>query len=676
MSLSPPPRAPRARSAAKVLPVDAPTMRGLASVVTGVVIVCALYFGRDVLIPIILAVLLSFLVAPLVGILRRFHFGQVPSVIVAVFTTLGVIVSIGVLIGLQVVQLSSDLPHYQRAFERKIQNLERHTVGRANAILNKASIDFKRISPAPPHDVQGRARLTSSGDGRVQVEVHEPPPSPIGLAQQLLSLVIGPAETTGIVLVVAIFILLQREDLRDRLIRLLGSRDLHRTTTAMDEAARRLSRYFLAQLSINFGVGLVISIGLVVIGVPGAILFGVLTALLRFVPYIGTWIAALFAVVFAAAVGPSWSMLIWTMVLFGLTDLIAGQIVEPLAYGRSTGLSPFAVIVAAIFWSWIWGPVGLVLSTPLTLCLVILGRHVERLEFLDVLFGDRPALTPAENFYQRLLVNDPDELLAQAESLLKVRSLSTYYDEVALAGLRLAYNDLMRGVVTAEQIRRITESAHDIVEGLKETADLLKNPSKNDEPPASTGLSDEDDEDMQHSPPPNQFDAQREGHTSAVLCIAGRGELDALAGMIAVQLLRKHGLIADLVPYARFSRTNFTNIDLDGVAIICIVSFDATESPSYLRNLQRRLRLRAPQAEQIVGITDPSNLLDPDGFLRETTSATSFKQVVDLCVGAARRQTENSVAWKGVNMTPDDIAALTPVLEAPPTALGANLQGA
>ncbi|MCY0385734.1 AI-2E family transporter [Robbsia sp. Bb-Pol-6] len=672
MSSSPP---PRARAAAKVLPADAPTTRGLTSVITGVVIVCALYFGRDVLIPIILAVLLSFLVAPFVGLLRRLHFGQVPSVIVAVFATLGVIVSIGVLIGLQVVQLSGDLPHYQRAVERKIQNLERHTVGRANAILNKASNDLKRISPAPTHDADGRSRLASSGDGRVQVEVHEPPPSPIGLAQQLLSLVIGPVETTGIVLVVAIFILLQREDLRDRLIRLLGSRDLHRTTTAMDEAARRLSRYFLAQLSINIGVGLVISIGLMVIGVPGAILFGVLTALLRFVPYIGTWIAALVAVVFAAAVGPSWSMLIWTMVLFGATDLIAGQIVEPLAYGRSTGLSPFAVIVAAIFWSWIWGPIGLVLSTPLTLCLVILGRHVERLEFLDVLFGDRPALTPAENFYQRLLVNDPDELLAQAESLLKARSLSTYYDEVALAGLRLAYNDLLRGVVTAEQIRRITESAHDIVEGLEETADLLKRPTKNETPPASTGLS-EEDEDVRHSPPPNHFDAKQEGHTTAVLCIAGRGELDALAGMIAVQLLRKHGLIADLAPYARFSRTNFTDIDLDGVPIICIVSFDATESPSYLRNLQRRLRLRAPQAEQIVGITDPQNLLDPDGFLRETTSATSFKQVVDLCVAAARRQTGDSVAWEGLTNGREAAPALAPALTAPGPVIGGNLQNA
>ena len=414
----PPPPGPR-RPPAKVLPPDAPSVRALTSLVTGVVVICALYFGRAVMIPIILAVLLSFLLAPFVDFLRRFRFGQVPSVIVAVLVALSVLTAVGALIGAQVAQLAGDLPKYQVAVERKIESVQKVTVGRADAMLGKASRALKRLSPAREQEANKNEndQAASPIDQPMPVEVHEPSPSPLQLAQRFLSPVISPLETTGIVLVVAIFILLQREDLRDRLIRLFGSRDLHRTTTAMDEAARRLSRYFLAQLGINVGVGIVVSIGLAIIGVPGALLFGVLTALLRFVPYVGTWIAALVAVVFAAAVGPGWTMLIWTIVLFGVTDVVAGQVVEPLLYGHSTGLSPFAVIVAAIFWSWIWGPVGLVLSTPLTLCLVILGRHVDRLEFLDVLFGDRPALTPAENFYQRLLANDPKEALVQAETL-------------------------------------------------------------------------------------------------------------------------------------------------------------------------------------------------------------------------------------------------------------------
>jgi predicted PurR-regulated permease PerM len=194
------------------------------------------------------------------------------------------------------------------------------------------------------------------------VAVQEPPPSPLSLAQRFLSSVASPVEIAGIVVVIAIFILLQREDLRDRLIRLFGSRDLHRTTTAMDEAASRLSRYFVAQFGVNLGVGLVISLGLTVIGVPGALLFGVLTALLRFVPYVGTWIGALLALTLAAT-GPDWSMLLWTVALFGLTDLVTSQVIEPVLYGHSTGLSPIAVIVAAIFWSWIWGPLGPLLST-------------------------------------------------------------------------------------------------------------------------------------------------------------------------------------------------------------------------------------------------------------------------------------------------------------------------
>lgn len=214
----------------------------------------------------------------------------------------------------------------------------------------------------------------------------------------------------------------------------------------MNEAASRLSRYFVAQFGVNLGVGLVISLGLTVIGVPGALLFGVLTALLRFLPYVGTWIGALLALTLAAT-GPDWSMLLWTVALFALTDLVTSQVIEPVLYGHSTGLSPVAVIVAAIFWSWIWGPLGLVLSTLLTLCLVILGRHVEKLEFLEVLLGDRPPLAASANFYQQILADDPDEAHKQAELLMTEMSLLDYHDTVLLEGLQLAHADMMRGVI-------------------------------------------------------------------------------------------------------------------------------------------------------------------------------------------------------------------------------------
>ena len=177
-------------------------------------------------------------------------------------------------------------------------------------------------------------------------------------------------------------------------------------------------------------------------------------------------IAAVLPATLAAAVSPHWSMVVWTLGLFAVTESITGQVIEPMVYGHSTGLSPVAVVIAAIFWSWLWGPIGLIISTPLTLCLVVLGRHVDRLEFLEVLLGDRPALTPIENFYQRMLANDPDEALQQAELLLKERSLTAYYDEVALKGLQLAANDAERGVLGAEKLERIKHSVRSLVNDL------------------------------------------------------------------------------------------------------------------------------------------------------------------------------------------------------------------
>ena len=282
--------------------------------------------------------------------------------------------------------------------------------------------------------------------------------SPLALAERYLSPVLSPIATLGIIFVVSIFALLQKEDLRDRLIRLMGSGDLHKTTAALDDAGRRLSRYFLTQLAVNAAFGAVIGVGLYFIGVPNPVLWALLSALLRFVPYIGSAISAALPIALAAAVSPGWSMAIWTAALYAVAELLAGQAIEPILYGHSTGISPFAVVVAAIFWSWLWGPVGLILSTPLTLCLVVLGRYIERLQFVDVLLGDRPPLTPVESFYQRVLAGDADEAQDHAELLLKERSLSSYYDEVALKGLQLAANDAQRGVLRPEQLERVKDT--------------------------------------------------------------------------------------------------------------------------------------------------------------------------------------------------------------------------
>jgi hypothetical protein len=294
---------------------------------------------------------------------------------------------------------------------------------------------------------------------------------PFAIVETIAGTALSSLETAFIVVIFVIFILLQREDLRNRFIRLAGSRDLHRTTLAMNDAAGRLSRFFLVQTLVNASFGVIVVVGLYFIGLPSPILWGVVAFLLRFVPYFGPLIAAGFPMALAAAIDPGWGMALETLALFLVVESIIGQVVEPWLYGHNTGISPIAVVVSATFWWWLWGTVGLVLSTPLTVCLLVLGRHVERLAFLDVIFGDTPPLTPVENFYQRMLAGDASEVSDQAEQFLQTSSLIDYYDEVALPALLMAQVDLRRGVLDEPRQRRIKETIEDVIDDLSDHVD-------------------------------------------------------------------------------------------------------------------------------------------------------------------------------------------------------------
>ncbi|NRO96061.1 AI-2E family transporter [Paraburkholderia sp. NMBU_R16] len=630
---------PPRRSSDRGSPPEVPGLRALTSLIAGVVVIGALYVGRDVLMPITLAVLLSFVLAPFATALRRVGFGHAPSVIAAVLVALLVLAATSVLIGAQIAQLAGDLPQYEVAVERKAKLLHEETIGRADALLKRASGAFRHIAPPPEPPSNDDRSASRSGRPPMSVEVIEPRPSSLKLVQRFVAPVVSPLETAGIVAVIAIFILLQREDLRDRLIRLFGVRDLHRTTTAMNEAALRLSRYFLAQVAINASVGTLICIGLAIIGVPGALLFGVLTALLRFVPYIGAWLAALLAVILAAAIGPGWWMTVWTAILFAVIELTASQFVEPLLYGNSTGLSPFGVIIAAIFWSWIWGPVGLVLSTPLTLCLVTLGRHIERVAFLDVLFGDHPVLTPGENLYQRLLADDAPDALAQAATMLEKSSPEAWYDTVMLECLRLACGDVARGVITPGQLTAVRLAALGVVRGLAS----IDSPGLSVEPrrPGRTRGG------MRRGP---SHDGQHEAldEPATVLCVKGRGEFDGVAATILVQLLRRRGIEATALSAERFLRRRVDEARIGHDTVICLVTLDWRESPPYLRNLVRGLRARSPHL--IMGIAFAG---DADAAQRQSapdqpaaaspvkeTTIGSFTELTDACIEALHARSQ------------------------------------
>jgi len=640
-----------ARPAARIqAPPAAFGVDGLVALGVGVTAVACLYFASAVLIPITLAILLSFLVAPLVDSLARLRLGHVASVFAAMLISMSVIGLLGALIATQLTDLAAGMPRYQVTIEQKMDTVHTLTIGRLNRFASAAGQALQRatIEPAPPETTQSATSpSTSRPTSAVPVEVREPVPTPFELARRVLSPAISPLETAFIVFVVMIVILLQRDDLRDRAIRLFGSRDLHRTTTVMDEAARRLSRYFVSQLGLNAGVGLVIGAGLFLIGVPSPILWGILAALLRLVPYVGIWISATLATALAAAVSPGWAMAIWSLTLFVTVELLVGQVVEPLLYGRSTGLSPFSVVVAAIFWSWIWGPIGLILSTPLTLCLLVLGRHVRRLEFLDVLLGDQPALTPVENFYQRALAGDPDEAIEQAEGLLRERSLSAYYDEVAIKGLQLATIDVVRGSVTTAQLARIEATTNDLVDGLDSYDDIEPAPPVVEENWSAVGPSAETRDETcdtrvvatvettQHSAAHYTADAARPLANSRVLCIPGRGPLDALATTILLQLLGKHGFAARSLPHEAVSRASIDRLEADDVGIVCILYLQIDGIPSHLRYLVRRIRARLPKVSIVVGLWVQEDTqkwsADLQSAMGAECYATSLREIVAAC---------------------------------------------
>ena len=623
-------------------------LSAMATAVLAVIIVTMLYFGREIIIPIAMAILLSFVLGPLVGLLQRIRVPRGLAVVSVVMFAFAVIFATGSLLASQLTQLAGDLPRYQSTITEKIQSFRETTAGRGT--LERASGMLKDLSKEldKPKDAQSATGLvpslgpkTAASPSPVPVEVRLPDPGALESLRSLISPLLHPLATTGIIVIFVIFILLQREDLRNRLIRLAGSHDLQRTTAAIDDAAARLSRLFLIQLLLNGTFGLVIGIGLALIGVPSAILWGILAGVLRFVPYIGAAIAALFPLALAVAVDPGWSMLLWTVALFIVVEPIVGHVIEPMVYGQSTGLSPIAVVASATFWTALWGPIGLVLATPLTVCLVVLGRHVERLEFLDIMLGDRPALSPPEIFYQRMLAGDPTEASEKAEEFLKERSLSSYYDEVALKGLQLAHADAERGALDTERLTKIRDAVSEFANNLSEQEDRV--------PPLVNATTDVEATSAVESVAPDapyenlpilskqELPADWQGE-HPVLCVAGRSLIDESAAIMLGQLSTAHGLSARIEPAQALSTANIFRLETAGVAIVCLVYLDAN-GPAHMRYSVRRLRRKLPKAAIVlvcpVPEIDRAALQQLGDGAKADLVAASLGEAVQLCIEAA-----------------------------------------
>jgi predicted PurR-regulated permease PerM len=642
---------PAARPSTLVRPADNnASLTTLVNLALFVVIVAGLYLAREVIIPITLAVLLAFVLAPVVKLLRRLGLWRVPSVLLAALLAVAVVLGIAGLIGTQLADTAEQVPRYETTIRSKVEAVRKATFEKASGLVSRWT---RQLEPAQPD--QGKPASPNSDAAQTKsvpeqkplpVEVHQPELSPLELAESILTPVVSPLATLAATFVVAIFILLQREDLRDRLISLFGSRDLHRTTLAMDDAAERLSDYLLMLLGVNAGFGVIIGIGLSFIGVPSPIVWAVSSALLRFIPYIGAPLSAIPPLALASAVDPGWTMLLWTAALYTTVEITTSQAVEPLLYGHSTGLSPMSVLVSATFWTWLWGPLGLILSTPLTLCLLVLGRHVDRLEFLDIALGDRPALTPVENFYQRMIAGDPDEALDQAELLLKERPLSAYYDEVALEGMRLAAQDVERGVIGPQKLEQIKEDLSALIHELDAFDDS--------NPPVEAKGRDKgeaDDERVSSRPPAEEIPVLRREELPAawqgetpILCVSGRGPFDDTASAMLAQLLGKHGLGAHTVSHAAISRSRGTSFAAEGVAMICITCLEVERNLPHVRHLLRRLHQRMPKEEVLVGLWPAPSTDAKDERLGVGASAdhhaSSLREAVKACVHAATRGDE------------------------------------
>ncbi len=447
------------------------------SFLTLALVTAALYFGREVLIPLALALLISFILTPSVQRLQKMRLARVPAVLLVVVVVFGAVGAVGWMMGSQIVDFAETLPRYEQNIRAKaaaIRGGRSSKLKQAQRTVEHLQEELGIATPSatpPPARLGGKRPATSAGAAGVPVppvpvSVIEPPATPLTLLRDTVFPLLGPLGTAGLVIIFVIFMLIQREDLRDRLLRLLGQGRLNASTQALDEAAQRVSRYLVMQSLINLGMGTAVGIGLFFIGVPNAVLWGLFAAILRFVPYVGSMIAAALPVLTSLAVFPGWQQPLLAFFLFLVIELVTGNVIEPLVYGAETGISTIGILVAAVFWTWLWGPVGLLMSTPLTVCLVVLGRYVRQLQFLDVLLGDQPPLPLEAQVYHRLLALDADEVGVLLESSMKERTVAEFYDGVLIPALILAERDRHRGELTPEREEFIETTVRDWIEEL------------------------------------------------------------------------------------------------------------------------------------------------------------------------------------------------------------------
>jgi predicted PurR-regulated permease PerM len=527
-------------------------------------VVAALYWLQAVLIPMALAVLLTFLLSPVVGLLQRCRLGRVPSVLVTVALALSILGGLGWTLTRQLVTLADDLPGYSLNIHRRIADLRGASKGSSMEKFQKAVEGFVG-------EIQNTDRLGGPGQKPVAV-VLQPPSILVHLPSLLQALA-----SAGVVTALAIFMLLERRELRDRLILLIGYRRMTVTTRALDEAGARISRYLLVQSIINGSFGVAVGLGLFLIGVPYAVTWGCLAAALRFIPYLGAFVAALLPLAVGLAVFPGWLQPALVVGLFLVLELITGWVMEPWLYGQSAGVSQVALLIALTFWTWLWGPVGLLMATPLTVCLIVLGKHLPSLGFIGVLMGDRPVIETKARYYQRLLARDQDEAIDIVEAYVNTDGRESVYDTVLLPALYYAKQDRDRDLLSEGDAQFVGQATREILEVLAHDTPA---PSKKDPDGFSVG---------------DPVDTR-----IRILGCPARDEADALALEMLRQLLDPARYRIEVSGTGTLTDEVIAWVDLHRPALVCIVTV-APGGLSQARQLCRRLRSQCPELKIVVG---------------------------------------------------------------------------
>lgn len=550
-----------------------PGLRLFLGLASAALIIAGLYFGRSLLIPLALAALFGFLLEPLVRRLARWGLPRLLAVGLVVLFVLGLLVGLGAYVTTQLTALSADLPTYQSTIRTKLHALRQvaSKPGAWEGALKTLETVQAEIDKTPTGAAVSKPQ---------RVEIVGEASRPTHVALEWLSRVSEPVATAGIALLFVILILLDRRDLRDRLLRLAGG-DLHTATDAMDEASDRIGRYLRMQLLINASLAVPMGLGLWWIGVPAAALWGLVAAVLRFVPYVGPIVSAVFPIALAFAVSPDWSMVLWTIGLVVTLELISGNVLEPWLYGSSTGLSAISIIAAAMFWTALWGPIGLILSTPMTVCIYVIGRYLPSLRFLEVLLGSEDALDPPRRLYQRLLAGDVEEAVdlageAVEEGLRSGRddvaaaAVADFYDDVALPMLRIATSH--HGDAAAEHRLRLVNGLDELIDELRE-----------------------------------QYPEPLRGERALqVVCIGARWEIDVLAADMVAHALALRGVGATVLPHALSSSSTAPELPERLIGGVICLSVFGTQPQARVRLLARRLRRRLPQARLLVAAWNAS----------------------------------------------------------------------